>query len=358
MDKRQSATIEDVAARSGVSVATVSRTLRGLPHVAPATRDKVMVAAEELMYRADPHASRLAQGRTQTIGIGVPCINTWYYGQILAGVQSVLADRDYDLLVVTVANDHQRREFTASAHTQAKRVDGMVLADLFFEPGQIDDLADIGLEAVTIGVETARFDSITIDNVTGGALATRHLVDLGHRRIGQITGVEVSTANSIVSLDRRRGHEQVLSKAGIKSDQRLVADGGDTIEGAEHAMSRLLAEVEPPTAVFAHSDEMAMGAMKAVREHGLTIPDDFSIVGFDDHQISSVLGLTTIRQDVLAMAAQAARCLLDRFGEPRSPIMHSVAPTALIKRGSTGAAPRTVKAKHDSKPPKIGAVSS
>jgi len=309
--------------------------------VAPGTRERVLGIADEMSYRPDPHASRLARGRTQTIGIAVPRINTWYYAQVLAGVQSVLEANDYDLLVVTVGDESHRNAFAASAVTQSKRVDGMILADLFFSEDQLGKIVASGLQAVCLGMASQFFDSITIDNVAGGELATRHLLNLGHRRIAMITGVEVSAGNFTASADRRNGYRNAMETAGLKVDLALIADGGDTIEGAEHSMVRLLAETDPPTAVFAHSDEMAMGAMRAVRGHTLRIPQDFSVVGFDDHQLSEVLGLTTIHQDVLAMAAAAAKRVLERLEDPDQPVSSSDSPVQLIKRSSTSGLSRS-----------------
>ncbi|HKX75449.1 MAG TPA: LacI family DNA-binding transcriptional regulator [Acidimicrobiia bacterium] len=333
--RRRQATIEDVAARSGVSVATVSRTLRGLPNVSATTRQRVIEAAAALQYRPDPHASRLAAGKTQTIGIGVPLIHTWYYAQILSGVESVLAEQGYDLLVVTVAGAEQRASFVAKASSHRKRVDGMIMVDLFFDPSQVDEMAESGMLAVTVGVHTDRFDSITIDNQASARLATGHLLNLGHRRIGLISGVVESTMMFTASIDRRAGYIQALASAGVDYDPALQADGGDSIDGAEEAMSSLLAVREPPTAVFALSDEMAMGAMKAIRSHGMKVPDDISVVGFDDHDLAAVLGLTTVRQQVVKMAAAATRLLLARFAEPEAPPQHQVTETRLIVRTST-----------------------
>lgn len=331
-------TIEDVAALAGVSVATVSRALRGLANVAPATRARVEEAAGELRYRADPNASRLAAGHTRSIGIAMPIIGSWYFSQVLAGVEGVLAPAGYDLLVYSAAGPEDRRRFLGDALPVRKRVDGLVLVDFHLPPTEVGPWAESGVCLVTVGQATERFPSVTIDDQTAARTAVAHLVELGHREIAVIAG-EDERFHFNVPRARRRGFDEALAEVGCTVRPEHVADGAFTVESGRAAMDRLLAERLRPTAVFAASDEMAFGSMQSAREHGLRVPEDLSVVGFDDHDLAEATGLTTIRQPVVSIGAVAARLLLEELAAGVPGGAAEVVPTELVVRSSTGPPP-------------------
>lgn len=332
------ATIEDVARRAAVSVATVSRALRGLPNVAPSTRERVMSAAEELRYVADPSASRLAGGQNRTVGFVTPMLGQWYYAKLFSGVEAVLAASGYDVLPFTMSGPGGVRRFVETLPFR-KRVDALIVADAPLEPEGFARVADAGVHLVTIGTLGVGVPGLTVDNVVAGRLAVGHLTGLGHRRIAQIGGIADDPFHFSVPVDRFRGYRDALEAAGVTHDPQLAVPGNFSLEGGAEAMHRLLALDDPPTAVFACSDEMAIGAMQVARDAGLRVPEDLSIVGIDDHDVSAYVGLTTIRQDVVGQGERAAQRLLDLgAGRPTEPL-HEHLPIRLIVRRTTGPPP-------------------
>ncbi len=336
MEPVRTATIDDVAIAAGVSVATVSRALRNLPNVAPTTRARVQAAATALSYLPDPFAARLATGRTRTIGLAVPVSGQWYSAQITAGVAAVLGEAHYDLLLLNVGTDIERHGIAFNWATMQKRVDGLILVDLALSDDELLALQKASAPVVTVGTRTDEFPSITIDNHDAEYMATRHLVELGHTRIA-IIGDEKPIGDALsfeVPAARKQGYLDALAAAHIVPDPAMSLLGGFSIEGGLEAMNQLLALPERPTAVVSMSDEMAFGAMKSIREHGLSVPEDISIVGFDDHDLADIMGLTTVRQPVGDLGALSARLILDRLDTTREP-EHLQEPVNLIVRRST-----------------------
>lgn len=328
-------TIEDVANRAGFSVATVSRALRGLPHVSPATREKVEKAASELDYRANPYAARLAAGRSGTIGVALPVLNSWYYGNLLAGVQSAIIGDRLDMHLVTVGGPEAMQHFLSELPALAKQVDGLLIADLFIPDLFWDDLRDSGLPVATVGIDTGHFDSVSIDNLSAAYRAADHLAELGHSRIGFI-GKEMADSFELESSEqRRRGMLAALADRGIDHDPLLHAAGRFSIESGREAMRVLLALPAPPTAVFCASDEMAIGALWGATDAGLSVPADLSVVGFDDQPVAEAVGLTTVHQPVAEMASRAASMVLDRMGKADRGRARVALPTELRVRRTT-----------------------
>lgn len=327
--------IEDVADAAGVSVATVSRALRNLPNVAPSTRDRVHAIADELGYRPDPAASRLAAGRTMTIAVAVPAVSSWYFSQVIGGAEAVLAEAGYDMLVMTVSGDDARKRFLRNAMTMNRRVDGMILTDLRIPDDEAAELAASNIRVVTIGFQTEAISSVMLDDVAVGETATRHLLDLGHRRVGLIQGLPDDALRFAVPKRRRAGYEAALANHGIDADEALIASGNFSVHGGREAMADLLELADPPTAVFAMSDEMAMGAMKTARDAGLSVPGDLSIIGVDDHEISPVVDLTTVRQSVPANGAIAARWIVEDLSLEACVVRTEQPPTELVVRSTT-----------------------
>jgi LacI family transcriptional regulator, repressor for deo operon, udp, cdd, tsx, nupC, and nupG len=335
------ATIEDVAAQAGVSMATVSRALRGLPNVAENTRERVLAVAKTLNYRPDPHASRLAAGRTHAVGMAVPWLGRWYFSQIVSGAREAFAAAGYDLLLFGVGSGEERSRFVHEWGVLDKRVDGLLLVDLRLDPAELNAVRLAGTTVVSVGDRYEDFPSVTVDNRAGAMIAVQHLLNLGHQEIGLIGDTPGPLPFSVPS-DRRAGWAAALTEAGIEPRTDLEASGRFTVEGGHRAMTQILAARKRPTAVFCMSDEMAMGAIKAVRDHGLRVPEDISIVGFDGHELAEVMDLTTVSQPVAESGRKAGEFLLQTVNEKTGtksgtkagtkPVPHEVMPTELIAR--------------------------
>jgi LacI family transcriptional regulator, repressor for deo operon, udp, cdd, tsx, nupC, and nupG len=332
-------TIDDVAVRAAVSVATVSRALRDLPNVAPSTRERVLAAARELHYVADPSAARLASGRNLAVGLVVPMLGAWYYATAFSGAESVLTVAGYDLLPYTTSGPGGRDGFRERLPFR-KRVDGLIAVDSPLLGDHLERLAADGLVVVTIGSRTDAASSLEVENTSAARLAVNHLLGLGHRRIGLIGGLDDEPYGFDAPQERRRGYDEALRAADLVPDPALVVPGNFSLEGGAEAMHRLLHLGVPPTAVFAMSDEMAIGAAQVARDAGLRIPEDLSIIGFDDHDVAAYVGLTTVRQDVLRTGERAAALLLEHLGGTRPDVVHETIPTRLVVRRSTGPPPR------------------
>ena len=240
------ATIGDVASAAGVSVATVSRALRGLPNVAPETRARVAEAASRLRYQPDPHASRLAAGRTNAIGMAVPLLDRWFFGKVVAGVQSTLSERGYDLILYEVDGEAALRRFLSEAAPYRKRTDGLILADLVVPRDLLGGLLSSGTVMATIGDRTDHYSSVMIDNAAAAELVMEHLIGLGHRRIGLIGGRSNTPIHFDVPDLRMRGALAVLERAGIPPGPDHVQTAGFTVTGGYRAMSRILEHPDPP----------------------------------------------------------------------------------------------------------------
>lgn len=326
-------TIEDVAERAGVSVATVSRALRGLPNVAAATRRRVEAAATALDYRPDPSASALASGRSETIAMAVPMLDSWYFSKVMAGAETVLAEAGYDLLVFAVHNDDPQEWLLR--RPVVRRADGLIVVDVHISDDEARALAESKLEVVAVGMKVPQMEAVLVDDCRVAVDATTHLLSLGHTRIGLIGGEGEGRPKFSVPVERTAGFVAALEAAGLEGDDDLMVDGGFSVEGGHRAMAALMDTSDPPTAVFVMSDEMAFGALRALSDRGLGAPADVSVIGVDDHDVAELIGLTTMHQPVVEHGAEAARLLLRHLAGERDGADVYV-DTTLIKRSTTG----------------------
>ena len=331
---QHAATIEDVAAAAGVSVATVSRALRDLPNVAPSTREKVRAVAAELSYVSNPSASRLAAGRTGTVAVVVPVFDAWYFSSVVAGIEAVLKAVHVDLLLYAVGNEVDRVSFFAGRGAWWQRSDALVMVDVALGDESAGRLASSGARIVTVSGETEHFSSVSLDEHAAAATATQHLIERGHTRIGVLSGESLSAGFRVPVL-RLEGFRRAMDAAGLETGPSLEQSGNFSMEGGAEAMASLLDVPNPPTAVFAMSDEMAFGAIAEMRSRGMRSPDDVAIVGFDDHQMSELMGLTTIRQPVETIGELAGKAVLETIQKTAAPISHQVVETELVIRSTT-----------------------
>lgn len=332
----QRVSLADVAARAGVSAATVSRSLRGLSAVAPDTRQRVLEAAYELDYLTEPQ-DRAGSGPRRIVAVIVPFVSRWYFGTVTASAIDHLRAHGCDVLLYHLGNPDVRDRFF-SRMPLAGRVDGVLSLSMPLTEQHTLSLRALGMPLVSIGSSIPGSPSVGIDDVGAARTAVDHLLNLQHRRIGLIAGRPDDTRFEFLSsLGRRFGYEEALAAAGVEPDPGLVVDGPHGMQGGAAAMTELLGRPALPTAVLAEFDELAIGALWAVRRAGLRVPEDISFIGIDDHETSAFVDLTTIAQDVAEQGQQAARMLLQLLGvEAGTPGDGTLlVPTRLVLRGST-----------------------
>lgn len=331
MDQREHASIVDVALRAGVSPATVSRALRGLPHVSQETRSRVELAARELDYVASPAGAGLASGRTQTVGVVVPLATRWFFSHVVAAAEGVLRAGGYDLLLYNLGNAEGRTRFFQRMPLR-RRVDAVLVVSMSLMPKEVVLLESLNVPVVTVGSRQPGFSSVRINDEEGAAQAIRHLSGLGHESIVMISALEDDDLGLATASERRAGFRRALNRK--DSIEHIVA-GTWGLAGGSRAMEIVLSGNQIPTAVFAEYDEMAFGAMLTLRHAGLQVPQDISIVGFDDHEMAPMVDLTTVSQPVREQGELAARMLLDGLRGSSDPV-DVVLPTHLVVRSSTG----------------------
>ncbi len=333
--------IMEVAALSGFSPATVSRALRGLPGVSAKTREAVERAASSLGYSPSPWATALTTGRTNTVAVIAPWVSRWFFSAVIEGAQEVLAEHGYDLMLYPLGVDGE-----VDAQTLSKRVDGVLALNVPLAQRSVGHLGGFGVPIVTLGSAIEGISSVLVDNVVVGQRATQHLIDLGHRRIAFFGDETGESRGFPVAVDRYRGWDMTLRAAGIEPDPALVYSSGFTINGGEAALHRCLAETEGnrPTALFAVSDEVAIGALHAARMHGLRIPEDLSVIGVDGHDFAYLFDLSTISQPVRDQGRIAARLLLEQVNDPQHTPTAVTVGCELIRRRSTGPMRRSAAA--------------
>ena len=331
-------TIRDVAAAAGVSTATVSRALRGLPNVDGETRERVKKIASSLDYVISPSASRLASGRTGSIAVITPYIARWFFSEVIAGAESVMQQAGMDLLLMNVGDYQNGGSRIPPTLRIRRRVDGILIVALPPQDPDLESIVNLGMPTAMIGGVTPGIDCVAIDDVAAARKATEYLISLGHSRIALISG-KSGAARFTAGSERERGYRAVMAEHSLVEDPMLEVSGHFTIEGGESGMDALLNQLNPPTAVFAMSDEMAFGAIRSLRTHGLEPGRDVSIVGIDGHPMSSYLGLTTIAQPVADLGKKAGERLLAQLagsdslgGNDRVTQL----PTELMVRSSTG----------------------
>jgi LacI family transcriptional regulator, repressor for deo operon, udp, cdd, tsx, nupC, and nupG len=251
----------------------------------------------------------------------------------------VLAAEGYDMIVIGVAGDEARHALFDDTRSIQRRVDGLVFVDVYLSDDDTAFLADRRLAVVTVGNSTSQFPSIGIDDVAVGEIATDHLLGLGHTRIGVIGGQREDPLGFHVPDLRRIGYERALRRAGVPVDPALEVVGNFSVIGGRDATDALLATADPPTAVFAMSDEMAFGSVLAAREHRLDVPGELSIVGVDDHDVSVAIGLTTVRQPVADHGARAARLVIEQLTGRSVGPARVERPVELVVRSTTAPPP-------------------
>lgn len=324
--------IDDVARAAGVSAATVSRALSGRGRISDATRARVRAAAADLGYVVSSAASTLATGRASNIGVVVPLLDRWFYANVIDGIAETLAARGYDVTLYSMSADRAQRDGVLDVSLRRGRVDGLIVLSLQLAEDEVDRLLALDLPVVGLGATSGRLPVLRIDDAAVAALATAHLLELGHRRIAHIGYSRDGDHGFDTPTLRRRGFEAAMADAGDATALFRPADF--TLEDGHRAAGELLDLADPPTAIFAASDEMAFGAIFAAQERGLEIPRDLSVVGVDGHEMGGFLGLTTVAQFPHAQGELAASTLLSVI-EDGVDAADAALPFELVPRTST-----------------------
>jgi len=326
--------IEDVARAAGVSTATVSRALRGLPNVTDATRLRVREAADRLGYVPSPSAASLVTGRTRTIAVVCPWVNHWFFANVIEGAEATLRTEGFDVLLHTFDASRAQPRPPLDASPLRRRVDGVLVIGVPLVDAEIGALVDLGQPVIFVGTGGQDTVTVRLDDVRTGREATEHLLDLGHRRIGHLVGTPDGIARWNPGVQRHEGWLAALASRGITPEPGWAVSGRFDIGTGRSALHELLDRHPDVTAVFAASDEMAMGAVIAARERGVEIGRALSLIGVDGHDVCEVLGLTTMAQPAVEQGQVAATMLLDMI--TGTPVPEEVVfTTTLVKRAST-----------------------
>lgn len=331
------ARIEDVARQAGVSTATVSRALRGLPNVSETTRSRVAQVASELGYVVSRTASTLASGRTLTVAVLSPFMERWFFSQLIAAVEAELRTSRYDALLIGLPPPGSPGRDAFEPETLRGRVDAVVVLTAPLTGTELDGVRRLGLPTVFIGASVGGSMSVRVDDVAVARTATEHLLQLGHTRIAYVGGDPHEPINYNAPADRRAGWMAAMRAAGVEPLSAYEVPGFFTPEGGMAAGRLLLDRPDRPTAVFAASDEMAFGVLAAAREARVRVPEELSVVGVDDHDLAGLVGLTTVAQPVARQGTLAAQLALTAIGGGHRTQEHVVVPVHLEVRGTTAA---------------------
>ncbi|AZR74832.1 hypothetical protein BBF96_05275 [Anoxybacter fermentans] len=328
--------MDEVAKLAGVSKATVSRVLNKSDLVQPETREKVIWAMEKLNYKPNMIARYLRKQETELIGIILPDMSNPFYSKVLKGIEEVAYKFGYDVVLMNT-NYSEEREKNSFKTLLERRAEGVLFMCHRLDNEKMKWLEEFTLPSVIISRtirNNHKIPFVNIDNVQGGYDATRYLISLGHRKIAMISG-PFDDENS--SLDRIAGYIKAISEANIPFNDHYLKEGDFTFVTAEKLVKELLTLPDPPTAIFAVSDETAIGAIRGALDLGYKVPEDLSIIGFDNLEIASYYNptLTTIAQPMTEMGRRATQILINIIEKRLIKELQVILPHKLIVREST-----------------------
>lgn len=331
-------TLKDVARAAGVSKSTVSRVFNRPEKVKPSTRRAVQEAIDELGYKPSRVARRLrvGHGRANMVGLVIPDIQNPFFADITRGVDDVLREQDYALILSNSDEDSERQRLALET-LRTESVDGVIVPPVTKDDPQICALVETGMPVVCVDrmLDGVRVDTITSDNFEGAYAAMEHLIGLGHRRIGFMGGISrISTTQQ-----RRAAYEAALADYNLSVDPDLLREGDSRLESGRRLTSELLALEDPPTAIFTGNNLMTLGAFVALHEHDVHVPDDVAVVGYDDVPWAAALNPppTVVGQPGYEMGRRAAEMLLQRIARPEQTPTTVTLQHRLIIRQSCGA---------------------
>ncbi|MGB9773852.1 MAG: LacI family DNA-binding transcriptional regulator [Bacteroidota bacterium] len=328
-----------MAREAKVGIGTVSRVLNDKPNVSAATREKVLAVARRLNYQPHASAQRLARQQSNSISAIIPFFTNYFFVEVLRGVQDRIDELGYDLILYGLTRKEQIEAYLRRT-MQRGRVDGVLFFSMKFPEHYVARFQQLNLPVVLVDTSRPEFDSITVENQRGAYLATSHLLKLQHRRIGMIDASLTSEPARV----RLEGYRQALEEHGIPFDENLVRfsrntklDGFNREAGYEAMKELLSLGSDRPTAVFVASDVQAIGALQALREEGLRIPEDMALIGFDDIELAEHAGLSTMRQPMYEMGTLAVETLVGRIKNPNAPPRHTRFTPEIVVRETCGA---------------------
>jgi LacI family transcriptional regulator len=329
-------TIKQVARHAKVSSATVSHVINGTRFVSEPVRAQVQQAMEELGYRPNTLARSLRSGQTHTIGLILPDSANPFFAEIGHAIESAAFERGYNVILCNTENDPQKERLYTEVLGN-KQVDGLIFVASGEDRQVLSQSLDDGLPLVVVDRDLGNLelDTVITDNLSGGLLATRHLISLGHRRVACITG----PSNLTPSADRVAGYREALEQAGIPVDESLILRGDFRARSGYEDAKLLLGRTPGPSAIFVCNDMMAIGAIRAASQLGLRVPEDLSIVGFDNIELAAYTTppLTSVAQPKQEIGQMAVALLIERAKEPTLPPRRNMLPSRLVIRESTGA---------------------
>jgi len=324
--------IKEVATAAKVSVATVSRTLAMPDVVLPETRQRVQEAIRRLGYTPNVQARNLRTARTNVIVALVPDISNPFFAEVIRGIEQVALQNRYSVLLGDTQYNRAREQVYADL-VSARQADGLIT--LLPHIPQVTTTGPLPIVNACEYVTDPAVTSVYVDNVAGARVAVEYLLTLGHKGIASIAG----PMSSPIGVDRDRGYAAALTAAGIKRNRKLTVEGDFSAEAGIRCMEYLFAGGAPFTAVFCSNDEMAIGALRAIKSRGLRVPEDISVVGFDDIRFArySDPPLTTIAQPMGDIGREAATLLIEILKDADVPPRKRILPTQLVVRGSAAA---------------------
>ena len=337
-----SATIHDVAKRAGVGIGTVSSVLNNSRPVNEATRQKVLAAVKELDFVPNPSGRRLSMGKTHTIGVVIPFFTIASQIERLRGVMSGIAGSDYDINLFTVETIPQRNEILQKVPRRG-RIDGLLIFSINPTEDDVRRFRQGNIPTVLVEAIHPDLPHISIDDVAGAKTAVKYLIELGHRKIAYISDFLEDPFGSNFSRHRYEGYRQALEEAGISFRPEYHRQSWFGREEGRQLTMELLNLADPPTAIFAFSDELALGVLEAARDLNITVPQELSVVGYDDIELANFAQLTTIRQNLFLSGIQGVELLLNAIENPENPPSQLQLPTELIVRYTT-APPKYINA--------------
>ncbi len=331
-------TIYDIAREAKVGIGTVSRALNNHPNVTPESRSRVLAVSKRLNYHPHAYAQALARKRTNTFAALIPFFTNYFFIEVLQGVQDRISAIGYDLILYGINHPAQIEEYLKKS-VQRGKVDGILFFSMRLPDTYVDRLKEQGKPVVLVDTDHEAFDSLAVENLQGAMVATRHLITQGHTNIGMINANIASTP----ARERLTGFRDAMASAGLAIQPENIVNSnltrldGFSREAGYLAMKELLTNSPKlPSAVFVASDIQAIGALGALRERGMRVPDDLAIVSFDDIELARYFGLTTMCQPMHEMGELAVEKLLHRMEHSADPQSHIHYMPKLVIRGSCG----------------------